>query len=60
MMPNFLSYSVQKKKNIKVNFEKVSLNLLNRRKINNRGKTKLFIQIWETENLNNFHNIESQ
>ena len=48
-MPDFLCYYVQKR-NIKHNFEKNRLNLLNiRRKINKEEKTKLFVQYEKQE-----------
>ena len=48
MMPDFLFVKYKKKKNIKFNFEKDRLNLLNmRRKINKKGKDKIICTLWK-------------
>ena len=61
-MPNFLYVIKNKeKRNVKLNFEKDRLNLLNmRRKIIIWEKTKLYVQYEKLEKLNNFHIISCQ
>ena len=59
MMPDILYIIKYKKRNIKLNFEKNRLILLNmKRKISK--KTKLFVQFEKFSKLNNFYNINSQ
>ena len=55
MMTSFLYVIKKKKKNIKLNFEKNRLNLLNtRRKINKRVKNRIIRLVWKIEQIELF------
>ena len=61
-MPDFLYFiKLKKKMNIRLNFEKDTVNLLNmRRKINKRKKGKIICTVWKIEKkMNNFQNLNS-